>query len=190
MSTDVQAPWQAFDEQFRPTRAITWDEARLGTLHGASHVWIWKNNERAIEVLLQRRAKDKATWGGHLDISAAGHIDAGETALEAAIRETKEEIGLEVRETSLFLVNVHRARMRAELGGREIIENEFQFVYLLKLEEDSEIRLEDGEVDSTHWLTLDEFEGITRGISNDRIVPHGEVYYSTLLDAINYHARV
>lgn len=46
------------------------------------------------EVLLQRRQGTKL-WPGFLALPA-GHIDAGENAYEAAVREAREELGIEI----------------------------------------------------------------------------------------------
>ena len=46
-------------------------------------------------IVLQRIASHKK-WGGLLTYSSAGHVSAGETYEQAAIRETQEEIGINV----------------------------------------------------------------------------------------------
>ena len=58
------------------------------------------------KVLLQRRQGTKL-WPGFLALPA-GHIDVGENAYEAAVREAREELGIEVCEDDLvnpFVVN-------------------------------------------------------------------------------------
>ena len=186
MSLQTEELWQGYNNQGEQTAAITKKDARLGALHGASHVWIWRRTESSIEVLLQRRAGDKATWANHLDISAAGHIDSGETPLRAASRETEEELGLAVDGIRLELVGVHRANLEAAISGQKIMENEFQFVYLLELrEDDNPVQLLDGEVSATYWLGMQDFKRLIDGESDDSIVPHGHSYFSILIDALN-----
>ena len=58
-----------------------------------SSVYLIIKNENG-EVLLQRRQGTKL-WPGYLALPA-GHIDEGENAYEAAIREAKEELGIEI----------------------------------------------------------------------------------------------
>ena len=83
---DSEELWQEYGSNGEPTgRALTKSEARSGILHGVAHVWIWRLGSAGPEVLLQVRAKDKATWPDYLDISAAGHIDFGEAPLLSLI---------------------------------------------------------------------------------------------------------
>lgn len=65
-----------------------------GLWHRSSHIWIY--NSRS-EILLQLRADNKEMYPNMWDISAAGHVDAGEEPIVAALREMEEEIGLSVK---------------------------------------------------------------------------------------------
>ena len=66
---------------------------RDGDWHKAVHIWVFN---RKGEVLLQRRAANKDSYPNMLDISCAGHLSAGDTSLEGALRELEEELGLKV----------------------------------------------------------------------------------------------
>lgn len=46
------------------------------------------------QLLLQKRANNERVYPGCWDNSVAGHVDEGETALDAALREMEEEIGI------------------------------------------------------------------------------------------------
>lgn len=70
--------------------------------HGSAFVWIYNHNG---EVLLQLRSNDKKCFPGVWDVSVAGHISAGDTPLETAIREIEEEIGVVVRPGELTQVD-------------------------------------------------------------------------------------
>lgn len=178
--------WQGYDELGRPTDVpVTKPNARnRGDLHGASHVWVCRKAKGGkVEILLQLRAMDKPTWPGFYDISAAGHIDLGESPLEAALRETEEEIGLAISATELRLVGVCRSNQTDAVSGFR--ENEFQFVYLYLLSEYSSLALNDGEVDGVLWVGVDEFERLVMGSeTNKKIVPHGTAYFTMLLEKI------
>lgn len=59
-------------------------------------------------VLLQRRA-NTGYYDGWWAASAAGHVDPGESVLTGAVRETREEIGVEVAEDDLVAITaMHR----------------------------------------------------------------------------------
>lgn len=179
--------WQAYDTRGLPlaTAGITKLQARAGVLHGAAHVWLWREVDDGIEVLMQQRAQDKPTWPGFFDISAAGHIDFGETPLKAAVRETKEELGVDIAETDdIRLLFVNRQYIVDETSG--YIENEFQWVYGLKYTFKSDFTLADGEVDGLVWHKLRDLHDIMEGhVDGVRIVPQGKVYFDSLIKELD-----
>ena len=48
------------------------------------------------EMLIQRRSMAKKSYPGRWDVSVGGGVLAGETAREAAVREAREELGIEI----------------------------------------------------------------------------------------------
>ena len=48
---------------------------------------------------MQKRAATKKKSPNKYDMPSAGHVDAGETLLQAYVRETEEELGLTCKET-------------------------------------------------------------------------------------------
>lgn len=56
------------------------------------------------EIYIQHRAKTKRLWPDRKTISASGHVDPGETFEQAAVREVREELGIELAERDLRLV--------------------------------------------------------------------------------------
>ncbi|KAF0093193.1 MAG: NUDIX hydrolase [Puniceicoccaceae bacterium 5H] len=69
-----------------------------GLLHRAVHVLVF--NARG-EIFLQQRARTKDTFPSRWDSSAAGHVAAGDTYLDTAPREVKEELGVKIRAEAL-----------------------------------------------------------------------------------------
>ena len=65
---------------------------RLGLRHRAVHVLVF--NARG-EMFLQKRSMKKDCFPGKWDSSASGHLDCGEDYDACAIRELREELGLE-----------------------------------------------------------------------------------------------
>jgi 8-oxo-dGTP pyrophosphatase MutT (NUDIX family) len=76
---------------------------RDGDWHLAFHLWVVS----AEGVLLQRRARTKASWPGRLDATAAGHLLAGETIADG-LREAEEELGVRYAFGDLTGLGVHR----------------------------------------------------------------------------------
>ena len=71
-----------------------------GNFHRTAYVWIMNDKK---ELLLQKRSATKKSHPNFWDISGVGHIRAGETVIEGAIRELKEELGVEVKEEGLLI---------------------------------------------------------------------------------------
>ena len=73
---------------------------------------------RGDEVLLQLR-KDTGYYDGYWAAGAAGHVEADESVLEAASRETLEELGVVVQSADLVpLTAMHRTTTRREIDQR------------------------------------------------------------------------
>jgi len=65
---------------------------RMGFFHRAVHMFVFNP---AGQVYIQRRSCSKDRHPGKLDSSAAGHVDPGETNADTAIRELREELGMQ-----------------------------------------------------------------------------------------------
>jgi len=182
LMNDTDEVCQAYTDYGEPIIDLPLQKASAnrGTLHGASHVWIVRTTDSKTEVLLQRRAPNKVTWPNLYDISAAGHINFGESPIQAAIRETQEELGLAISAAELQLLFVHHARLKAAPG---IIENELQWVYLYITQRDIILHGEDDEVSSLKWISLEQLTAMRRG---QQLVPHASVYFESLLAEIHY----
>jgi isopentenyldiphosphate isomerase len=61
-------------------------------VHRVAHVLVFDRSDR---LLLQKRSMTKDIQPGRWDTSVGGHLDPGESYLEAACREMREELGVE-----------------------------------------------------------------------------------------------
>lgn len=85
-----------FDEQGNRTGTAPRDEVhRQGLWHETFHCWFVRKDEGGLRICLQLRSQEKRDYAGLLDITAAGHLLAEETALDG-IREVQEELGLAI----------------------------------------------------------------------------------------------
>jgi isopentenyldiphosphate isomerase len=80
-----------YSDDGRPTGSVERSRAhRDGLWHRALHCWVVTGDGA---LLVQRRSAGVRHWQGLLDISAAGHLVAGESWTDA-LREVEEELGL------------------------------------------------------------------------------------------------
>ena len=125
---------------------------RLGLWHRCFHCWICGSDPEGDYLLVQRRAAGKDTWPGYLDVTAAGHLAAGEETLDG-LREVEEELGL--RAESDRLVPLGSRRVEQEIpGGRD---REFHDVFLLvDPTPPADLQLQVEEVESVLRVGLDD----------------------------------
>jgi len=64
-----------------------------GDWHRSVQVWVAQKDTNNVRVLMQRRSKYKDTHPNQLDVSCAGHVNAGDDILETTMRELEEELG-------------------------------------------------------------------------------------------------
>lgn len=139
---------------------------RDGDWHRAAHVWVVVGDGR---LLLQRRSHSKENWPGQWDISAAGHVSAGETSVEAAVREMEEELGLRIAPSDLQPIAT--LRESCVLRGGTYIDNEIHDVFLVRRDVDlAALVFNDGEVEDVALVERGEL------LTRDDLVPHPEEY--------------
>ena len=111
-------------------------------------------------ILLQQRGQDRATNPGKWDISAAGHIEAGEDALTSAVRETAEEVGIEAAAKDFqYIMSYQKESHPISTNGTEIIDKQFFDFFVLKISAEAakHIKLQESEVQAAKFCSLDEF---------------------------------
>ena len=143
----------------RPTGRIAWksEAHRDGLWHRCFHLWIC--DPEGPYLLVQRRAHEKDTWPGYLDVAVAGHLAVGETAKEG-VREAEEELGLRVDPERLVSLGTRRIEQDIPAG----CDREFHEVFLLL---DAvplrRLRLQAEEVDAVIRFPLAEAERLDAG---------------------------
>ncbi|HIZ35343.1 MAG TPA: NUDIX domain-containing protein [Candidatus Ruania gallistercoris] len=84
----------------------------------AAYVICCREGAAGTEILLQLR-RNTGYMDGHWACAAAGHVEAGESVLEAAVREAQEEIGITISPTDLTALT---AMHRTHRNGRPVDE--------------------------------------------------------------------
>lgn len=150
---------------------------KKGLWHRSSHIWIYNSNK---EILLQLRAKEKPLYPNMWDISAAGHVSAGEDPITSGIREIEEEIGLSVKEQDLNFWKIKKN----QTIFKDIINKEFYYIYFLKFDGDiKQLKMQKEEVQNIKFVPIDKVRQDLRA-HPEKYVPHGK-YWSEVLDEIN-----
>lgn len=104
------------------------------------------------EMLIQKRAATKRLCPNMWAL-CAGHIDAGEIPIKAAIRELEEEIGLAVDEDELTYIGIQKTSKKRD----GVINNHFKYIYLVKTNtklEDFKIQCE--ELSEIKYISIEE----------------------------------
>ena len=151
------------DEEGKPTgETVDREQAhREGVLHRTSHVWIARNKNGRIQLLLQKRSMQKDSFPGYYDISSAGHIPAGDDYVQSALRELKEELGVTVKEEDLINCGQVQKQVDTEFGGVPYHDRQISCVFLLWLDqEEEEFNLQEEEVDSVRWMDYAQCRGM------------------------------
>lgn len=123
-----------------------------------SEVFIVYNNR----VLLRKHDKYKI-W-----LSVGGHIEPGEDPNQAAIREAKEEVGLEVILQGKY--DNQQELIPPRFVNRHRVDNaheHFTFVYLARSKTDKIINSGREKSDCCKWFTIDDLDLAEYGIKDD-----------------------
>jgi isopentenyl-diphosphate Delta-isomerase len=121
--------------------------------HWAVHVWIINSKK---QILIKKRPKTKEINPLKWDVSSWGHIKAWDDIVSAAIRETKEKLGIDVNEKNLkFLFN---RKDSSVYNNWKYIDNEISYIFLLKLDiDEKKLILNKKEAIEVKFINLSDF---------------------------------
>ena len=117
---------------------------RLGLRHRAVHVLVF--NRRG-DVFLQKRSMTKDCFPGAWDSSASGHLNPGESYEACAVREVREELGLELNGVPERLFKLAASR---ETGQ--------EFVWVYRCTAEGPFRLHPEEIERGEWCATERLE--------------------------------
>ena len=166
-----------FDENNNPIGIIKEKQQAHedGNFHRTAHIWIINDKN---ELLLQKRSATKKTHPNCWDISGAGHIKAGETVIDGAIRELKEELGVEIEEKDLQYITTIKSTKNPK-------NMEFQYVYLLNCNKKiEEYIFKDGEVSEVKYIFYKDLEKMVEEKVEGLLIHEEE--YKSLFKYIRY----
>lgn len=179
------------DEAGHPLYTATRQDVHTqGLWHETFHCFVINHEEG--HVILQQRAKQKKDFPGLIDITAAGHLLAGETPRDG-IRELEEEIGLVRQFEQLFPLGVFLEELiLGDLKDRERVhlfltdESMPLERYVLQTEEVSRlIALPFSEFARLADETAETFQTVDQEIiRRDQFVPHPSAYFRRVNEGI------
>jgi isopentenyl-diphosphate Delta-isomerase len=146
---------QIVDDNDVPLRGGTKEEAWTnGLRHRIARISVL--NSRG-QLLVQKRSFDKPLYPGCWDISVSGHVDEGETYMQAALRELSEEIGISCHD----IEEVGRYYIELTHEWRNM--KRFVAVFRLVLPDPvPEFTFAEGEVESAEWMDVDKVKSIVQ----------------------------
>ena len=161
--------------------ALKSDAHKNGWYHNTIHLWLYTNDGK---ILLQQRSHKKLIFPLLWDVSVAGHIDAGESVIEATLRETKEEIGLDLNPGDLKKIGVKLHESSYDNGN--VLDYEFHQVFIAQLNEKiDKLEPQEDEVEALKLVTHSQFEELLEMSEvNSHFVPTNKPYYQFVLNAI------
>jgi len=154
--------------------------------HGVAHVWIYNKQG---QILLQKRHQNVKWGANNWDLAAGGHIAAGETPLQAAIRETKEEIGLDLKESELELAGITTSANITPWTEKEHKTYEWNYIVMRNLDPKT-MELQADETADLKWFDLDEFEAdIKSPEASNKYAPRQRELYQRIIDNVRKKLR-
>ncbi len=109
------------------------------------------------QVLLQKRSASKKLWPNLWDMTAGGHVLAGEFGFEAIIREFKEELGVDIDKNDITFIG---SAISTNIKN-DIINRHFNEYYIVNKDLDEKtLKLQPEEVSEAKWFDISEI--ITR----------------------------
>ena len=145
-----------------------------GLWHKSVHVWIINDKN---EILLQYRSAEKDLYPNTWDCSFAGHIDAGESSIEAVLREGKEELDIDVNLENLQYVFTNREMF--QYG--QVNSNEFVDIYILRQNINLQnVELQKEEVSNAKYVSKEQFFEL---MENGTLIPH-KIEYMVLKEIL------
>jgi isopentenyl-diphosphate delta-isomerase len=107
------------------------------------------------EVILQKRSDTKKNDAGKLTTTVSGHVASGQDYLEAAVRETLEESGVEVEASDLTSLGV----VRADYVQGAYLSNAMRGLFVYKFDGDiADLNVEELDGDGFVKLSIEELE--------------------------------
>lgn len=144
--------WQLYKKNGEPIPGAGWEPTRDNPtgddneIVGVAIVFLYRKGPEGLELLWQRRSDSISRFPGYYDISAGGHVNLGESVVEGAIREAREEIGAEIAPEDLEFAFT-----------RPFNKNRFAWIYFVDWTgREENFHFDDNEVSEVKWVKYED----------------------------------
>ena len=158
-----------FDNRRQSLNKTTERQVKVeGEYRQSVHIWI--QNSKG-EFLIQKRSPNKNTFPNKWAPTGGG-VEAGEGTFEAALRECKEELGIDIEVDKMEYILSFKRKF------------DFMDVWLVKQDvEISNLVLQEEEVIDAKWATIEEIRELMKKEEFTRSIA---IYFDMLLDLLEY----
>jgi len=123
-----------------------------GLLHREIHVFFLTPKG---EIIFQHRAKDKDTYPDKLDATVGGHVDPKMNYEDTAVKECKEETGVDIDTSKLLFLTKMRKKSFDQVTGMTNNTFRSQYAYLYEGSID-DLQIEDGKATGFETRKIDD----------------------------------
>lgn len=182
--------WQVYARNGEPIPGVGWNSAKNNpevsgdkAIVAVAVIALYRFDENhEMEFLWQKRSDKIDRYPGKWDFSAGGHVNLGETIIEAAIRETEEEIGVKITADELEFVTM-----------RPFNSNRFAWVYCVdwtgKPGELSDFKFDDEEVSEVKWVKYRDMESFRRKYAKEPL-RDDKITFTNLAEWLRLHGYI
>lgn len=126
---------------------------KYGHFHASTHLWLYTKTGK---VVMQLRAAIKPNFPNCWDVSVAGHISAGEIALDTIVRETQEELGITVSPKNIQQIGYFRIDYK---HAEDYHDREFITIFACEIPDAPlQVKLQKEEVADVTFLSLSQLQ--------------------------------
>lgn len=128
-----------------------------GKWHKVVGIIIYDFNNR---ILIQRRSLKEISSPGKWDIAAAGHVNSGESEIEAIKRELFEEIGLNLEDNQIKYFMSYKKEVSNETVNKKHLED----IYISQISpiNINEFKIQKEEVEEVKWVSINELKDMMK----------------------------
>lgn len=133
-----------------------------GLLHREIHIWFITPKA---EIIFQHRAKDKDTYPDKLDATVSGHVEPKMSYEETAVKECKEETGIDIDLEKLVFLKKMRKKSFDEVTGltNNTIRSQYAYLYDGSI---NNLRIEEGKSQGFRAWKIDDLSHLSESDKN------------------------